>query len=133
MRPSLNSQVEVVHIPEAIKELEAQQSCWKWHSQLLLVIIAFASLVGAFVNWYLTTLIGVDSLGTLAQQLEEVLGHQVEAATKEFMTPNSVMARQGYEMAYQMNWDLTAREGQFNMAHYRSAFLRAYPGDLSKC
>lgn len=131
-RPSL-IEVEAKTIPKAINELVYQQSACRWHAWLLLSIVAFAACVGAVVNWFLTTLIGEDSLGILAEQLEVVLGEQVRAATNEFMMPNQVMAQQGYEMAYQMDWDLTAREGQYNMAMYRSAFLRAYPGDLSKC
>lgn len=133
-RPSsLGIDVQATTIPKAIDELVYQQSALRWHAWLLLSVVIFAAAVGAVVNWYLTTLIGEDSLGILAEQLEVVLGEQVRAATTQFMMPNQVMAQQGYEMAYQMDWDLNAREGQYNMAMYRSAFLRAYPGDLSKC
>jgi len=126
-------EVKVATIPKAIDELVYQQGACRWHAWVLLTVMVFAAIVGAVVNWYLTTLIGEDSLGLLAEQMEVVLGEQVRAATTKFMMPNQVMAQQGYEMAYQMDWDLTAREGQYNMAMYRSAFLRAYPGDLSKC
>jgi len=121
------------NIPHVIAELRFQKKPWRQHALIAVGFVTTAAAVGAIMNWYLTTLIGFDSLGILTGQLQEALGKQVSTATTQFMLPNSVFLRQGYEMAYQARWDLATREGQQNMVSYRSAFLHAYPADLARC
>ena len=92
-----------------------------------------AALLGSVGTWQLTLFTGIDSLGILTGQLIDSIGLQVEESMYAKLLPLTIFLRQGYETAYQNQYDLASQEGQMKMVGQNTAFLETYLGNTRCC